>query len=94
VQQALAAARRDGRPLALLLMDLDRFKHANDTFGHHQGDIVLKEIGLRLQTNLRESDTIARLGGDEFGVLLPLTGRRRGRRHTQSARGRGAAATD
>jgi len=74
VQQGLAASRRDGRPLALLLMDLDRFKEVNDTFGHHQGDLVLQEIGRRLHDSLRESDTIARLGGDEFAVLLPLTG--------------------
>ena len=73
VQQALAASRRDGQPLGLLLMDLDRFKEVNDTFGHHHGDLVLQEIGRRLQASLRESDTIARLGGDEFAVLLPQT---------------------
>lgn len=73
VQQALASCRRDRRPLALLLMDLDRFKEVNDTFGHHQGDLLLQEIGRRLRAGLREADTVARLGGDEFAVLLPLT---------------------
>jgi diguanylate cyclase (GGDEF)-like protein len=70
-QQAILAARRQRRRVAVLLLDLDRFKEVNDTLGHHVGDLLLKEIGPRLQGVLRESDTVARLGGDEFGVVLP-----------------------
>ena len=56
---------------ALLLIDLDRFKDINDTLGHHLGDLLLTQIGLRLADTVRPGDTIARLGGDEFAVLLP-----------------------
>ncbi|HEY4485925.1 MAG TPA: diguanylate cyclase, partial [Nitrospiria bacterium] len=60
----------DGKPFALLLMDLDHFKDINDTLGHQRGDLLLKEVGVRLQSVLFEPDTVARLGGDEFGVVL------------------------
>jgi diguanylate cyclase (GGDEF)-like protein len=74
VQQAILAARRDsGVHVALLVMDLDRFKDVNDTFGHHTGDQLLAQLGSRLGSVLRDSDTIARLGGDEFAVLLPAS---------------------
>ena len=71
LSQALRAARRDGTTAALLLIDLDRFKEINDTFGHHCGDLLLTQVGPRLTAALREVDTVARLGGDEFAVLLP-----------------------
>ncbi|MBI3621275.1 MAG: EAL domain-containing protein [Nitrospirae bacterium] len=71
LRQAILAAQRDHHSLALLVLDLDRFKEINDTLGHHHGDLLLKEVGPRLRAALRESDTIARLGGDEFAVLLP-----------------------
>ena len=71
VHQALASARRDHVPVAVMIMDLDRFKEVNDTLGHQSGDELLKQVGLRLRESLRDSDTVARLGGDEFGVLLP-----------------------
>ena len=70
VQQAVAAMQRDGKPFALLFLDLDSFKEVNDTFGHHAGDVLLGKVGARLRTILRTGDTIARLGGDEFAILL------------------------
>jgi diguanylate cyclase (GGDEF)-like protein len=68
---AIHAGRRRGQPCALLLMDLDRFKDVNDTFGHGHGDALLKEAALRLGGVLRSQDTLCRLGGDEFAVLVP-----------------------
>jgi diguanylate cyclase (GGDEF)-like protein len=70
-EHALQGARRGGASTGLLLLDLDRFKEVNDTFGHHYGDELLRQIGPRLTSVLRGADTIARLGGDEFAVLLP-----------------------
>jgi diguanylate cyclase (GGDEF)-like protein/PAS domain S-box-containing protein len=66
-----ADAAEPGTPFAVLLLDLDRFKEVNDTFGHVTGDLLLKQVGQRLQTEVRGRDTLARLGGDEFAVLLP-----------------------
>ncbi|MBN2146152.1 MAG: GGDEF domain-containing protein [Anaerolineales bacterium] len=61
------------RPLSLLLMDVDDFKAVNDTYGHLQGDVVLKMVAEALSENLRQSDVLARFGGDEFVVILPET---------------------
>jgi diguanylate cyclase (GGDEF)-like protein len=69
--EALDAVQGPDGSLAVMLMDLDHFKEVNDTLGHHFGDMLLKEIGPRLSSVLREGDLMARLGGDEFGVLLP-----------------------
>ena len=71
LQQAIAAAQRHKEHLALMFLDLDKFKPVNDTYGHDVGDLLLKEVALRIQDCLRESDTAARLCGDEFVVLLP-----------------------
>ena len=70
LQQAIAAARRDETGLALILIDLDKFKPINDTLGHDVGDLLLQEVARRIQACIRESDTAARVGGDEFVVLL------------------------
>ncbi|WP_250460169.1 MULTISPECIES: EAL domain-containing protein [unclassified Caballeronia] len=72
LQQAIGAATRSKRPLAVMMMDLDRFKYVNDTLGHPIGDMLLCEVAKRLRAALhRKTDTVARLGGDEFAVLLP-----------------------
>ncbi len=72
IEQAVAVARRHGSRLAVLQLDLDRFKLVNDTLGHQMGDRLLREVGARIAGALqRTSDTVARLGGDEFAVLLP-----------------------
>ncbi len=70
LEQALAMAHREQRMLAVIFLDLDRFKTINDTLGHAVGDILLKDVAQRLRDNVRESDIVARLGGDEFVVVL------------------------
>ncbi len=74
LEQAIHLAHRQQSGMALLLLDLDRFKEINDTLGHPVGDRVLREIGKRLDDCLRETDTVARLGGDEFAIIVPDTG--------------------
>jgi len=70
LHHALQRATREQEELAILFIDLDRFKNVNDTLGHHIGDELLKQVALELAAKLREGDTLARLGGDEFIVLL------------------------
>jgi diguanylate cyclase (GGDEF)-like protein/PAS domain S-box-containing protein len=71
LQQGLVNAKRNKGRMALMFLDLDKFKPVNDTLGHNIGDLLLKELAQRLQHCIRESDTVARIGGDEFVVLLP-----------------------
>jgi len=70
INSTLEKARRDDTRHALVYMDLDNFKVVNDTCGHTAGDELLKQLTIKLRTELREADTLARLGGDEFGILL------------------------
>lgn len=70
LEQEIKKAHRAGLQMALLFIDLDRFKEINDTLGHDMGDILLKETSRRISSCVRESDTVARLGGDEFTVIL------------------------
>src|SRR5258708_3894472 len=73
--EALPRARarhlRDGRPVALLAIDVDHFKQINDTWGHAAGDVTLRLLGSLLTDQVRATDTVGRIGGEEFGVILP-----------------------
>lgn len=73
IQQAIQAVKEQGGCFALMFIDLDGFKPVNDAFGHHMGDQLLREVGLRLREDLRGHDTLARIGGDEFVLLVQLT---------------------
>ena len=72
LKQSLFHAKRDKERLALMFLDLDRFKAINDTLGHAVGDLLLKAASLRMMDCVRQSDTVGRIGGDEFVVLLPV----------------------
>ena len=75
LNQAIHEASRDGKRLALMLLDLNRFKEVNDMLGHQVGDRLLQVIGMRVRSLLRDVDTVARLGGDEFVVLVRVDSR-------------------
>ncbi len=84
LEQALHSCRRTSKALAVLFIDLDRFKEINDTLGHAVGDELLRQVASRFQALLREEDTVARLGGDEFVILLPRIGTGRDAAQTAS----------
>jgi len=71
LEQSINIAKRNKQKLALMFLDLDKFKPVNDDYGHDVGDVLLKQVALRISACLRESDTVARVGGDEFIILLP-----------------------
>ena len=73
IQQSMQAVKEQGGCFALMFIDLDGFKPVNDAFGHHMGDQLLREVGLRLREDLRSQDTLARIGGDEFVLLVQLS---------------------
>jgi diguanylate cyclase (GGDEF)-like protein/PAS domain S-box-containing protein len=70
LESGIERARNSNAMLALLLMDLDRFKEVNDTFGHQFGDLLLQQVAFRLRNQLKAGDSVARLGGDEFAIVL------------------------
>jgi diguanylate cyclase (GGDEF)-like protein/PAS domain S-box-containing protein len=74
LHQAMLGFKRDRRPTAVAMLDLDGFKTVNDAFGHVAGDHVLKEVAAQLQAGIRSTDTVARIGGDEFAWILPSVG--------------------
>jgi len=73
LQKEVKRARRYGRPLSLVMVDVDYFKEINDRYGHQVGDLVLREIATTLQENVRDADIVSRWGGEEFVLILPNT---------------------
>ena len=69
----MAMARRTGEPLSIIMVDLNDFKHVNDTLGHLAGDTLLRRVAAELVAVCRETDTVGRFGGDEFMLILPIT---------------------
>jgi diguanylate cyclase (GGDEF)-like protein len=70
--EAMERARRSGKPCAILYLDLDGFKNVNDTWGHEEGDELLRQFGSRIAQSIRKTDMVARLAGDEFVVLMEM----------------------
>jgi diguanylate cyclase (GGDEF)-like protein len=73
LEEEMAIASRYGRALSYLMLDIDNFKHVNDTFGHRDGDNLLKQVSETILGSIRKADVVARYGGDEFGIILPET---------------------
>jgi len=72
LEKTYALHKRNNSIFGLAFIDLDGFKGINDTYGHHAGDVLLKELSMRFQSVLRQEDTVARLGGDEFAVIFNM----------------------
>jgi diguanylate cyclase (GGDEF)-like protein len=70
LKQAISEAKRNNYKLAILFLDLNKFKDINDTYGHETGDQLLKAVAKRFKNSVREEDTVARLGGDEFAIII------------------------
>ena len=73
IEKYVAMSKRSGRPICMMMLDIDFFKRVNDTYGHAEGDLVLKLIAAAISSTLRASDYVCRYGGEEFAVLLPQT---------------------
>lgn len=86
IAEELARARRDGVPLACLMLDIDHFKQVNDSRGHAIGDLVLQEVAQRVAARIRATDVAARYGGEEFIILLPATTARQARKLANAIR--------
>jgi diguanylate cyclase (GGDEF)-like protein len=71
ISRTIALAKRKDRMIAIMSLDMDAFKRINDTYGHAEGDLLLKEIAVRVRNTVQESDTVTRIGGDEFILLAP-----------------------
>lgn len=83
LEQTISQSARESNQFAILLLDLDRFKEINDTFGHGVGDDVLSIVSMRMLQGLRDSDTVARIGGDEFSFILAGAGKKQAEEITQ-----------
>ncbi|QDV65720.1 GGDEF domain-containing protein [Crateriforma conspicua] len=86
LRREIARSRRDHRPIAIAMMDIDHFKSVNDTHGHLVGDEVLREFGRRLSAECREDDVLARYGGEEFSLLMASTSREESLQITERCR--------
>jgi diguanylate cyclase (GGDEF)-like protein len=86
LEREMARAQRYGRPLSLVLLDIDRFKSVNDDFGHEAGDHALQRIGRAVRHSFRSSDSACRYGGEEFALIFPETGRDEGSRLAEKMR--------
>lgn len=86
LEREMARGQRYGRPLSLMMFDIDHFKNVNDTHGHLAGDYVLRELGLRVKAKVRKEECLARYGGEEFALVTPESGPARVRKFAEKIR--------